>query len=110
MSGRETRIFGNNPSAYQRYGKKDILAWRIPWTEASGGLQFMCCKEYDTTEQLIHTHIHTHKKDISGLCLPIPGTELLKTLELPEWQAHFLCSFVIHNKRLPTLPKLVSMR
>ena len=29
-----------------------ILAWRIPWTEEAGGLQFMRCKESDTTEQL----------------------------------------------------------
>ena len=30
-----------------------ILAWRIPWTEKPGGLQFLGCKELDTTEQLI---------------------------------------------------------
>ena len=29
-----------------------VLAWRIPWTEAPGGLQSMGCKESDTTEQL----------------------------------------------------------
>ena len=29
-----------------------ILAWRIPWTEERGGLQFMGRKESDTTEQL----------------------------------------------------------
>ena len=27
-----------------------IPAWRIPWTEDPGGLQFMGCKESDTTE------------------------------------------------------------
>ena len=27
-----------------------ILAWRIPWTEKFGGLQFMGHKESDTTE------------------------------------------------------------
>ena len=64
MSGRESIIFGNNPSAYQQYGKKDILAWRIPWTEEPGGLQFRGCKEYDTTEQLTHTHTHTHTRKI----------------------------------------------
>ena len=26
-----------------------ILAWRIPWTEEPGGLQFMGLKESDTT-------------------------------------------------------------
>ena len=30
-----------------------ILAWKIPWTEEPGGLQFMDCKESGTTEQLI---------------------------------------------------------
>ena len=29
-----------------------ILAWRIPWTEESGGLQSMGHKESDTTERL----------------------------------------------------------
>ena len=28
----------------------NILAWRIPWTEESGGLQSMWHKEPDTTE------------------------------------------------------------
>ena len=27
-----------------------ILAWRIPWTEESGGLQSIGCKELDMTE------------------------------------------------------------
>ena len=27
-----------------------ILAWRIPWTEEPGGLQFIGLKESDTTE------------------------------------------------------------
>ena len=26
-----------------------ILAWTIPWTEEPGGLQFVGCKESDTT-------------------------------------------------------------
>ena len=34
-----------------------ILAWRIPWTEEFGGLQFTGPKESDTTEQL-HFHFH----------------------------------------------------
>ena len=29
-----------------------ILAWRIPWTEEPGVLQFMGCKELGTIEQL----------------------------------------------------------
>ena len=29
-----------------------ILAWKIPWTEESGGVQFMGRKESDTTEHM----------------------------------------------------------
>ena len=43
------------------------LAWRIPWTEVSGGLSPGDCKESDTTEPLTHTQ-----------CPP--------TLELPRLQ------------------------
>ena len=32
-----------------------ILAWKIPWSEESRGVQPKGCKESDTTE-----HIHTH--------------------------------------------------
>ena len=34
-----------------------ILAWRIPWTEEPGGLQFMRSQRADTTEPL-STHIY----------------------------------------------------
>ena len=33
------------------------FAWKIPWTEKSGGLQSMGLLESDTTEQL-HFHFH----------------------------------------------------
>ena len=36
-----------------------ILAWKFPWTEEPGGLQFMSHKESDITEHT-HTHTHTH--------------------------------------------------
>ena len=32
-----------------RGGHASILAWRIPWTEEPGGLQFMGSQELDTT-------------------------------------------------------------
>ena len=36
-----------------------ILAWRTPWTEEPGGLQYMGLQESDMIEQLsTHTHIH----------------------------------------------------
>ena len=28
-----------------------IFAWRIPWTEETGGYLPQCCKELDTTER-----------------------------------------------------------
>ena len=34
-----------------------ILAWKIPRTEEPGGLQYTCCEELDTTEQLSAAHI-----------------------------------------------------
>ena len=34
-----------------------ILAWRIPWTEELGGLQFTGRKKSDTTERL-HFHLY----------------------------------------------------
>ena len=37
-----------------------ILAWRIPRTEKSGGLQSMGSQTVGTTERLTHTHTHTH--------------------------------------------------
>ena len=37
-----------------------LLAWRIPWSEETGQLQSMGCKESDTTEWLRNTHTHTH--------------------------------------------------
>ena len=33
-----------------------ILAWRIPWTETPGRLQFMGSQELDTTERLSTAH------------------------------------------------------
>ena len=34
----------------------NILAWRIPWPEKSGGLHSMGFAESDMTEQLTHTY------------------------------------------------------
>ena len=34
-----------------------ILAWRVSWTEEPDGLQFIGCKELDTTEATKHRHI-----------------------------------------------------
>ena len=47
-----------------------IPAWRIPGTEEPGGLQPMCHKETDMTEQLTHTHIVKH--EIHGISAGFP--------------------------------------
>ena len=31
-----------------------VLAWRIPWTEEPGGLQYMGSQRLDMTERLAH--------------------------------------------------------
>ena len=38
--------------------QSSIMAWRIPWTEESGGLRSI---GLDKTEQLTHTHTVVHK-------------------------------------------------
>ena len=38
-----------------------ILAWRIPWTEESGGLQSMGRKELNTASDLV---VATHKEHV----------------------------------------------
>ena len=43
---------GDLPARYS-----SILAWRIPWMEELGGLQFVGRKESDTTERL-HFYFH----------------------------------------------------
>ena len=37
-----------------------ILAWRIPWTEESGGLQSMGLQRIRHDSACVHTHTHTH--------------------------------------------------
>ena len=41
---------GRSPGGGNGYHHSSILAWRIPWTEELGGLQFMSHKKTDTTE------------------------------------------------------------
>ena len=60
-----------------------ILAWIIPWTEAPDGLESMCHKESDTTEQL-HAHGLALCCQIKGLKLgdPVPGLYTLTRLSV----------------------------
>jgi len=55
------------------------LAWKIPWTEEPGSLQFMGWEELVTTERLhFHFHFHALEKKMathsSVLAWRIPGT------------------------------------
>ena len=44
-----------DPLEKEMAANSNILAWKLPWTEESGGLQSMGHKKSDTTE-----HAHTH--------------------------------------------------
>ena len=50
-----------------------ILAWRIPWTEGSGGLQSMELQRVGHDKQLTHTHTNTHIHTCILCYLPVPG-------------------------------------
>ena len=44
-----------------------ILAWKIPWMEEPGRLQFMGSLESDTTKQLhFHFHFHALEKEMAS--------------------------------------------
>ena len=52
----QVRFLGQEDPLEKRMAThSSILAWRIPWTEESGGLQCMGSKESDTTEWLTFT-------------------------------------------------------
>ena len=51
----ETRVQSlgwEDPLEKEMANHSSILAWKIPWKEEPGMLQFMGCKELGTTEQL----------------------------------------------------------
>ena len=39
-----------DPLEEEMLAHSSILAWKIPWTEEPGGLQFIGCKESDVAE------------------------------------------------------------
>ena len=43
-------IPGSDPLEKETATHSRILAWRLPWTEEPGGLQFMGLQKSDTTE------------------------------------------------------------
>ena len=42
---------GEDPLEKEMGTHSSIIAWKIPWTEEPGRVQFMGCKESDTTEE-----------------------------------------------------------
>ena len=58
----ETRVWSlgsENPLEKGMASHSTVLVWRIPWTEETGGLQFMGLdKELDTTERLNTTTVY----------------------------------------------------
>jgi len=46
-----------DPLEKETANHSSILAWRIPWTDKPGGLQFMGLQESDMTERLNHHHL-----------------------------------------------------
>ena len=68
-----------------------ILAWRIPWTEEPGGLQFMGSRRVSMTEQLSLTHsfcatwveLSNCKRDLCVSLSPEPKYFLWKCLSTP---------------------------
>ena len=59
-----------------------ILAWRIPWTEEPGRLQFIGCKELDMTEQLtcslFNKTLEEQQVSFSKKHKSVPGDETSK--------------------------------
>ena len=49
-----------------------IFAWKIPWTEEPGGLQFMQFQESDTTESGVCAHTHS-RYIMRVLCVSTSG-------------------------------------
>ena len=52
-----------------------IFAWKIPWTEESGGYSSWGHKELDTAELLTHKHIH--KATLVNRCMKRCSTSLI---------------------------------
>ena len=61
----ETRVWSlgsENPLEKGMASHSTVLVWRIPWTEETGGLQFMGLdKELDTNERLNTTTMYYHQ-------------------------------------------------
>ena len=58
---------GEDPLEKEMATHSSILAWEIPQTEESGGLQSLGPQELDTSEWL---STHTHTADVMVKCMP----------------------------------------
>ena len=64
-----------DPLEESRATHSSILAWKIPWTEESGGLQSMGLQRVRHDWAHTHTHTHTHTE-----CLDQPHTDIWKAV------------------------------
>ena len=61
MQETRVRFLGReDPLEQEMAMHSSILAWRIPWTEEPGRLQFMGLQESGMTEWCVRAHTHTH--------------------------------------------------
>ena len=60
-----------------------ILAWRIPWTEETGTLQFLGSQELDTTQRLNHHHHYScgRRKEQDPATLNLSRCDKLNEIE-----------------------------
>ena len=68
--------------------RSSIPAWRIPWTEEPGGLQYRGCKESDTTE---HTRDYAGRSQHCSPCSDTVIPRCIHHLFCPETWAWEMC-------------------
>ena len=80
----QVRSLGQEDPWGREGSPSSTLAWKVPWTEESGGLQSTGPKESDTTEQL-STQQHSGKGKMSRL-KPLKAQEqpCLSLIESPH--------------------------
>ena len=72
----QVRFLGSEgPLEKEMATHSSILSWKIPWTEGTGGLQFLGSQEPTTTQRLNH-HINT---DFCLLVSPVAEVGTLKS-------------------------------
>ena len=83
-----TSGWGRSPGEGNGYPYVNILAWRIPWAEEPGGLQFLGSQRVrHNWSDLAHMHTHTTK------CSP-------STTEAMRWSTHEKCKMKDQEQKL----------